>query len=207
MAELSEMGFIEMGFVTSGLNNDGTIAKGLPNSSQSSAGSGRGCGSPPKLESLNLAAAGEEELLFLLRSLKQNVLNEGPCKGPGSEEDSMASVQLETSVRPRAESCSSSSRWAKSLADPAVLKRVDLESDGRNWSSGLEHERLEVRDHLAVLAGFLRAKNFMLIDGEWKKLEVVEEEEFDVVELRISSRDWVLPASFHEDKLCGDPGA
>lgn len=208
MAESPTMGFIEMGFVTSGLNNDGTIAKGLPNSSQSLAGSGRGCGSPPKLESLTLAAVGEEELLFLLRSLKQNVLNEGPCKGPGSEEDSMASVQLETSVRPRAESCSSSSsRWAKSLADPAVLKRVDLESDGRDWSSGLEHERLEVRDHLADLASFLRAKNFMLIDGEWKKLEVVEEEELDVVELRISSRDWVLPASFHEAKLCGDPGA
>lgn len=183
MPESPKMGFIEMGFiVASGLKNDGTIAKGLPNSSPSSAGSGRGCGSPPKLESLNLAAAaGEEEALFLLRSLKQNVLNEGPCKGPGSEEDSMASVQLETSsVRPRAESCCSSSspRWAKSLADPAVLKRVDLlESDGSNWGSGLEHERLEVRDHLAVLAGFLRAKNFRLMDGEWKKLEGVEEEE------------------------------
>lgn len=214
MPESPKIGFIEMGFVTSGLNNDdGTIAKGLPNSSPSSAGSGRGCGSPPKLESLNLAAAAgeEEELLLLLlrRSLKQNVLNEGPCKGPGSEEDSVASVQLETSVPPRAESCSSSSsRWAKSLADPAVLKCVDLESDGRNWGSGLEHERLEgTDDHRAVLAGFLRAKNFRLIDGEWKKLEGVEEEEFDVVELRISSRDWVLPASFHEDKLCGDPGA
>lgn len=200
-----------MGFVASGLENDGTRARGLPNSSQSSAGSGRGCGSPPKLASLNLpAAAGKEQLWLLMRSLKENVLNEGPCNGPGSENDSMASVQLETSVRPRAESCSSSSsassRSARSLADPAALKRVDLESDGSNWVSGLEHERLEVRERLAALADFLRAKNLALIDGEWKKLEVVEKE-LDGVEVRISSRDWVLPASFHEDKLCGDPGA